>query len=71
MITKQHLFIVGGAALVGFVLANAPSGTGIYATPVGQSLANVYVKGSSFAGAAAATTTTATTVTAPVATVGS
>lgn len=43
---KHHLILAGLAgALVGFVLANAPSGTGIYATPVGSTLADIYTFG--------------------------
>jgi hypothetical protein len=42
----KHLWIaLGIGAAVGFYLANAQSGTGIYATPVGQTLANIYTSG--------------------------
>jgi hypothetical protein len=42
----KHLWIaLGIGAAVGFYLANAQSGTGIYGTPVGQTLANIYVSG--------------------------
>jgi hypothetical protein len=61
---KKHLLLIGlGAAGVAFVLANAPSGTGIYATPVGASLASVYTYGRSLAGPAAVTSTAAVSTT--------
>lgn len=47
----HHLLIIGvGAAVLGFILANANSGTGIYATPVGQTLANLYVQANTAGG---------------------
>lgn len=53
--SKHHLILAGAAAaLVGFVLANAASGTGIYSTPIGQTLANIYTFGESKSGTAAA-----------------
>ena len=54
----SHLIIIGVAAVaVGFVLANAPSGTGIYATPVGQTLANLYTATNNYATGQTAGTT--------------
>ena len=42
---KKHLWILLGGAALGFYLANAKSGTGIYATPIGATLANLYTSG--------------------------
>jgi hypothetical protein len=71
MPTRKHWLIIGAAALTGFVLANAPTGTGIYSTPIGQTLANIYTFGRTKAGVAAATTVTPTAPSAPVTPVGS
>ena len=56
--SKHHLILVGAAAaLFGFVLANAQSGTGIYSTPVGNTLASIYTFGATKAGVASTTPT--------------
>ncbi len=49
----QIMLAIGAGFLAGFVLADAPSGTWIYSTPIGQSLANLYTFGADKAGAAA------------------
>lgn len=46
MTDKHHMIIAVGLGLIaGFWAANAPSGTGIYGTFVGQTAANIYVAG--------------------------
>jgi hypothetical protein len=47
---KKHLWIILGGAALGFYLANAKTGTGIYATPAGQTLANLYTAGAKLGG---------------------
>jgi hypothetical protein len=59
-IKHQYLIAFGAAAVVGFFLANAATGTGIYATPVGAIAANIYSAGNSAGGNNAPSTTTAT-----------
>jgi len=48
---KKHIYIAIGLGLIaGLYAANAASGTGIYGTFAGQTLANLYVKGNNAAG---------------------
>lgn len=56
MNSKHYILIAVAVGVVaGFVLANAPTGTGIYGTPlIGQQAANIYVLGSQFGGGATA-----------------
>lgn len=42
---RMHLYVLAGAAVAGFFLANAPSTTGIYGLPLGQTFANLYQAG--------------------------
>lgn len=57
---KKHFLIAAAVGLAaGFILANAKTGTGIYNTSVGQTLANVYMAGAKL------TRTPASAVTAP------
>lgn len=42
---KQHLFIALGAFALGMYLAGQTSNTGIYGTPVGGVLANLWTTG--------------------------
>jgi hypothetical protein len=54
---KKHILLWGlvGVA-VGVYLAGAASGTGIYATPIGTTLANLYTSGNTAGGAVASGT---------------
>ncbi len=46
MSSKHHYLIAIGVGIVaGFVLANAPSGTGIYSSFAGQTASNIYTFG--------------------------
>jgi hypothetical protein len=65
--TSGHHFAIalGVGALAGFYFANAPTGTGIYSTFIGQTAANIYVMGAKWGGGTApavASTPTATPV---------
>lgn len=63
---KKHMIVFGAAVVAGVYLANAPSGTGIYGTVVGQTFANIYTAGQKLGGkAATATTATTPAVTSP------
>ena len=51
MPNRKHIWIAVAVGLAaGLYAAGAASGTGIYASPVGQTLANLYVKGNNAAG---------------------
>jgi hypothetical protein len=58
-IKHQYLIAFGAAAVLGFFLANAPSKTGIYGTPIGNLAATIYSAGNSAGGNNAPSTTTA------------
>jgi hypothetical protein len=42
---NHYYWAIGVGLLAGFYLANAPTGTGIYSTMVGQTAANIYTAG--------------------------
>jgi hypothetical protein len=59
MKSKHHYMIAAAVGIVaGFYFANAPTGTGIYATFIGQTTANIYMAGNKLAGNKAPATTT-------------
>ena len=43
--TKTHYILIAAGLLAGMYFAGAASGTGIYSTPVGSTLANVWSAG--------------------------
>lgn len=47
------MIAVGVGVLAGFYFANAPTGTGIYGTFIGQTAANLYVAGAKAGGGTA------------------
>lgn len=52
--SKHHYMVVIGAGfLAGFYFANAPTGTGVYSTFIGQTAANIYVAGAKLGGGTA------------------